>query len=255
MEIVSNSLEITNTKILELLFQNNIENNKILDLGAGYGYFTQLVYNEMQKHGMDAANNLFASDFSPEDYKFNKIPCKFGDFNKGLPYEDETFDNVCSIEVVEHIEDQFKYIREINRILKPGGRLLITTPNILNANSRFAYMAYGAYFLFDILSINDDVASCNGHINPVSYTYLAYILKKSGFENIQVYIDRRKKGGMFLSLFMYPIMFIAKYWHFKKIKTKQRALYNENIDIINNINSFDMLTGRTIILSANKKIS
>lgn len=45
----------------------------------------------------------------------------------GLP--DNTFDFVVSFQVIEHIEDDALYLREIHRVLKPGGKVLITTPN------------------------------------------------------------------------------------------------------------------------------
>jgi ubiquinone/menaquinone biosynthesis C-methylase UbiE len=45
----------------------------------------------------------------------------------GLP--DNTFDFVVSFQVIEHIEDDVLYLKEIHRVLKPGGRVLITTPN------------------------------------------------------------------------------------------------------------------------------
>jgi len=45
----------------------------------------------------------------------------------GLP--DNTFDFVVSFQVIEHIEDDLLYLKEIHRVLKPGGKALITTPN------------------------------------------------------------------------------------------------------------------------------
>ena len=45
----------------------------------------------------------------------------------GLP--DNTYDFVVSFQVIEHIEDDHLYLKEIHRVLKPGGKVLITTPN------------------------------------------------------------------------------------------------------------------------------
>ena len=44
--------------------------------------------------------------------------------------EDNSFDTVISFQVIEHIQDDTQYISEIERILRPGGVALITTPNI-----------------------------------------------------------------------------------------------------------------------------
>lgn len=52
----------------------------------------------------------------------------FGDMtNSDLP--GETYDLVVSIEVLEHVEEDEKFVSEVNRVLKPGGRFIMTTPN------------------------------------------------------------------------------------------------------------------------------
>ncbi len=47
-----------------------------------------------------------------------------------FPYEDETFDSVVTFQVIEHLKDDHAFIKEIHRVLRPGGVALITTPNI-----------------------------------------------------------------------------------------------------------------------------
>lgn len=46
-----------------------------------------------------------------------------------LPYAGNSFDTVVSFQVIEHIRDDHSYLKEINRVLKPGGTAYITTPN------------------------------------------------------------------------------------------------------------------------------
>ncbi len=46
-----------------------------------------------------------------------------------LPYPDASFDSIISFQVIEHIEDDGLFLKEINRVLRPGGVALITTPN------------------------------------------------------------------------------------------------------------------------------
>lgn len=53
-----------------------------------------------------------------------------------LPYEDGQFDVVVSFQVIEHIQNDDLYLAEINRVLKPGGIALISTPNIKLTLSR-----------------------------------------------------------------------------------------------------------------------
>ena len=56
----------------------------------------------------------------------------------GLPFEDASMDNAFSTEVIEHIEDVFQVLTELHRVLKPGGRLLLTTTTF-------------QYYLIDVL--------------------------------------------------------------------------------------------------------
>lgn len=50
---------------------------------------------------------------------------------KTLPYKDNSFDGVISNEVFEHVDNRQAFVRELQRVLKPGGKLIITTPNKL----------------------------------------------------------------------------------------------------------------------------
>ena len=59
------------------------------------------------------------------------ITCEFRliDGTAASPFSDEMFDLVSSLQVMEHIEDIRSYLEEIKRVLKPGGKVLFTTPN------------------------------------------------------------------------------------------------------------------------------
>lgn len=46
-----------------------------------------------------------------------------------LPFGDESFDCVISFQVIEHIEDDASFVREVARVLRPGGCFVVTTPN------------------------------------------------------------------------------------------------------------------------------
>lgn len=55
-----------------------------------------------------------------------------------LPADDETFDTIICCEVLEHLDvDPMFMLSEFNRVLKPGGRLLLTTPNITSSHALF----------------------------------------------------------------------------------------------------------------------
>lgn len=48
---------------------------------------------------------------------------------ESLPYSDNTFDSILSSDVIEHVADDYQSARELVRVLKPGGRIILFTPN------------------------------------------------------------------------------------------------------------------------------
>ena len=64
------------------------------------------------------------------------------DLNAFLPFRTASFDAVDLVEVIEHIENQPQLIRELARVLKPGGVALISTPNMLESHVASAVFIY-----------------------------------------------------------------------------------------------------------------
>lgn len=67
------------------------------------------------------------------------------DLNDDLPFRDAEFELVLMLEVIEHLPDIPHALREVARVLKPGGTAILTTPNRLNAASRIHYLLTGFY--------------------------------------------------------------------------------------------------------------
>lgn len=97
--------------------------SKIFDFGCGSGYLVE----GLQKIGYDA----YGSDFEKDaiDYGLNQSikNLKLATGEK-IDYPDKTFDVVTAFDVLEHIENEKPIIREFVRILKPGGRVIISVP-------------------------------------------------------------------------------------------------------------------------------
>ena len=108
---------------------------KLLDLSCGGGTSEMLATLGFQ---------VIATDYSAPPPLSTGIARVGGvDLNDFLPFRSATFDAVDLVEVIEHIENQPQLLREISRVLKPGGVLIVTTPNVLNLMSRVRFLFTG----------------------------------------------------------------------------------------------------------------
>jgi SAM-dependent methyltransferase len=167
---ISYSLPRTNEKVLSLLRPWLANAAAVLDVGAGEGYLALRVAEEIQAGGHAA--RLEACDLFPENFRVEGVPCKRVDLDGGIPYADGSFDLAYSVEVFEHLQDQFRFLAEVHRVLRPGGRFFFTTPNVLSLPSRLRTLFLGFPDLFDPLPLrSDDPQSLGGHIHPTTLYY------------------------------------------------------------------------------------
>ena len=112
--------EILREKILK--YQKNNVNKKIIDIGCGPGGNILLLKDFGRVTGLD---------MSAEALKFAKTN-NFDELTQAsatnIPFGNESFDMATSFDVLEHIEDDEAVIREVMRILKPGGMFVVTVP-------------------------------------------------------------------------------------------------------------------------------
>jgi len=105
-----------------------IISGKVLEIGCGEGYGMSLLAPKSTKYmAIDKFKTVVDSDLPDYD----KIRFKQMNVPPFVGIEDASFDYVVSFQVViEHIQDDDFFSREIFRVLKPGGKLILTTPNI-----------------------------------------------------------------------------------------------------------------------------
>ena len=252
--IISYSHPVTNRRVVELVTSGDLRGRRVLDVGAGEGYLASRIGEHVrQRYGVAPPEILSACDLFPDLFKYPGLHCDQVPPDGRLPYEDGTFDIVTCVEVFEHIEDQFQQAREFHRVLKPGGRLLLTTPNLLNINSRLRNLHSGFAQLFDPLPLDDHCpVHLGGHIHPVNFYFLAYIFRRAGFRELIPRFDFQKRSGFALAAIFYlPI----RLWHFgfhRRMRRKYGEVYEENRPLLRHINRWRMLTSRTLILDATR---
>jgi len=114
----------------------------LLDVGCGRGdLFPRLPSIIASYTGVD----LVRYDGFPES---PRARLRIGDLNQRLPTEDAAADVVVSIETIEHLENPRALVRELVRVARPGGLLLVTTPNQLSVLSKLSFVVKDRHAAF-----------------------------------------------------------------------------------------------------------
>jgi SAM-dependent methyltransferase len=99
---------------------------EVLDAGCGVGYGTaELATAALRAVGVDRSED--AVEYARRRYAAPNVEFRVGDVT-ALPDEDATYDVVCSFETIEHLPDREAFVREIARVLRPGGVFVCSTP-------------------------------------------------------------------------------------------------------------------------------
>jgi cyclopropane fatty-acyl-phospholipid synthase-like methyltransferase len=141
--------------------------SRILDCGAGTGAWISRLLSA-------GLRDVTALGLDREDYQ-GAAPFVTADLNEPFAHKlTGPYDLITAIEVIEHLESAAHFLRECRSLLKPDGRLVLTTPNIECAPGRLKFLRSGEFRWFD--SHGDPT-----HITPISRALLGRIASRCGF--------------------------------------------------------------------------
>lgn len=123
--------------------QLNTMQGKVLDVGCGEMPFRGLLGQNANYTGIDVP---VADDFGMAKH-FDIVPFD----GQTIPFEDSSFDHILCTEVLEHVEDPASLIAEMNRVLRPGGTMVVTVP--FSARVHHAPYDYHRYTPFRLRSL------------------------------------------------------------------------------------------------------
>ncbi|KPK42873.1 MAG: hypothetical protein AMJ78_00995 [Omnitrophica WOR_2 bacterium SM23_29] len=156
-------------------FLSNLDKGRvILDVGCGAGYYTNLIKKQgFRCMGVDRSENMIRKLKS----SYPDVPVKMADA-MNLPFSDSSFDAVISIETLRYFKNRELLLKEIFRVIKPGGYVFITAAPLFSLN------LYGIYNTLCRLFKLRSIVSCYQSFETVAS--FKKILEKSGFSNISI---------------------------------------------------------------------
>lgn len=252
-KIKSASHFATNDKIfsmVEPLLKNEI---RILDFGAGNGHMSQRIGDKIAEMGFEPGECIYPCEIVPEIFEYEKVACRKIDTDSKIPFEDNSFDVVYAIEVLEHTLRPYDLIKEAYRVLKPNGLFILSVPNLSHLNSRFSMLVSGFGTLYPPPSKKEaNAGRICGHIMPLTYPYFHYGFSIAGFEAVAFSVDKRKRSCLFWSVLLWPWLKLFAAICARNLKKYDESVWKENGELVYKMNSIDVLTSRSCIVSGKK---
>ncbi|MEM7369981.1 MAG: class I SAM-dependent methyltransferase [Bacteroidota bacterium] len=197
----------------------------VIDFPAGNGITSRLL--------REVGANPLAMDLFPEYFDIEGLSCVRANIRDGLPVEKQIADALICQEGIEHFSDQFSALQEFNRVLKPGGSLLITTPNYSNLRAKLSYLLSESERFNSIMAPNEldsiwmsqqDITDevYFGHIFLIGIQKLRVLAKLSGFRIEKLHFTRAKSTSILLFPLFYPFILLSNWITYRKNLRKNK---------------------------------
>ena len=234
----------------------DFEHGRVLDVPGGEGRESA----ELRRLGFD----VISADLFPRSAAGSAVTSVAADVNLPLPFKNSSFDYVLSREGIEHLESQAGFIRECARVLRLGGKIVITTPNVLNLSSRVSQLLtaqrkIGRGLANEVQTLRGRARDhyYHGHIFLIDYFRLRYLLRLAAFDRLEVATDKYSPTSIGLS-FIVPAMWAASRWSIFRAKRKSRKKGGRDAppevlsEIMNHTFSAPLLYGKRMIVIADR---
>ena len=225
-------------RVLELALPTGA---RILDAPCGAGALTMA----LRDRGYDACG----ADVDPSAASRLGEAFTIADLSHSLPWSDGAFDAVLSVEGIEHLENRYAYLGELARVLKPGGTLVLTTPNIVSLRSRVRFRGSG-FFHQDPRPLREAARHPLHHIGLMTFPDLRYALHTSGFR-ISAVAHTHIKPISYLYGVLVPWAWLYTTIAFRK--ERDPAQRQANREIRRALFSRSLLYGENVMITANRR--
>lgn len=180
-----------------------------MDTGCGPGYPTQILQNYCSSIiGIDIADASQNISFQFDKSNISETLSFLSGDATCLPFKNNCFDTVVSFDVIEHIENDLVYLKEIRRVMKNDAKLLLETPNVNRLSNKIREVFHPIEYP---LLLGDGCI----HVREYSHEALLKLLVSAGFRNINIKGPWLGLPGRFeFGLHKFPKFFekYAQYW-------------------------------------------
>jgi SAM-dependent methyltransferase len=148
---------------------------RIADLGCGNGAFA------LRAH--DAGYDVVLADNEPPTGL--DLTTRMLDLDAPADYAEaigESYDAVVVVEVIEHLESPYRFLRQLKGLLRPGGVLLVTTPSVVDLDSRLQFLLRGDFWLFPRGCVADPRSD---HLTILPYWFMEEIFVREGWRVVE----------------------------------------------------------------------
>jgi SAM-dependent methyltransferase len=197
----------------------------VLDIPAGDGRASF----EFRKKGA----TVKPLDLFPEFLKVPGLEAEFGDMGDPLPLPDESVDYVICQEGIEHVPNQLGLLNEFNRVLKPGGTLLLTTPSMSHARARVSHMLFETDLWRRMPPTElDSVWFSEGHSDRIYFGHLFLLgvhhlqtlCSIAGFETRERIRTQVGWTSVILGVLLYPLFLVTTLMTYRAYSRKKRDI-------------------------------
>ncbi len=237
-----NTSKNTHETVFELIKKST--DKVVADIPSGSGAFVQRLKDEGFKQviAIDIENIL-----QIEHDNFVQA-----DMTKPFPISDKTCDILVCIDGIEHIDEQFFFVRESHRILKDEGEIVISTPNISSLRSRWKWFFTGHHYKCES-PLNEANPNPLHHIAMISFAELRYMLHSNGFIIEDIRTNRIKPVAYMYSVFL-PFIYLSTCLVYSR-RGKKEGTSSMNREILKQVFTKEILFGETLIIKARKTIA
>jgi len=175
------------------------------------------------------------------------VPFTHADMSAPLPFANDSFDAVACIDGIEHIERPFDFVRECRRILRPGGVLLLSTPNISALRSRWRWLLTG-FHNKSKTPLDETAPNPSHHIGLMSFPEIRYLLHSNGFR-ITAIAANRVKVVSWLYTPLWLLAWLVTGLVFRRWE-KDPVMRQRHAEVRRQLSSVPVAFGETLIVKA-----